>query len=381
MVSGRSALSLLVAVLDVVVVPYGRAVAAPPPLVVFHAPPRAPAEVSAARDAVARAAGETDTAFVDLSAPPTPAPAAARLVTRAIELYDGLRIDEAITALDAAFDEVRASGAAGLRPSELSDLFLYRGLAFQQKGDAGHAWDDLVRAVSVDPTRVLDPARFPPRVVQAVQRAASQVRGQAMGRLVVVTPAGCTLFVDDREIAAPPELPYGEHFLRVECPGERTAASVVVLARERQEVEAPRARTPSVDDEALVRLGRERGARTILIVGVVVSGAGPPTARLRLREVPSGTLVAEASVALPAGGNGAATARAAAERLIARAQGPTGGLPTSAPRPTSWYERPWVWGAVGVAITAAVLLPFALDRSSSPTTLTVHPVGTVWPRP
>src|SRR5262249_46175429 len=160
--------------------------------------------------------------------------------------------------------------------SELSDLFLYRGLAETQRGDSARAWDELVRAATVDPTRALDPARFPPRAMQAFARATAQVRGQPLGRLEVAAPAACAVAIDARPSLSVGELPYGEHFARVECPGERPVGATVVLAAARQELQLPRAPAAPPDDDALLRLGRERGAEDVLLVVVTASPAGPP---------------------------------------------------------------------------------------------------------
>src|SRR5215468_6989756 len=265
--------------------------AAPPPLVYFHAPPRPPAEAVAAREAVARVAADAGAAFLDGSPVAPPPPVAPAQLARAIELYDGLRLDEAAAVLDAALTEARASGGAGLRPSELSDLFLYRALVFTQRGDADRAWEEMVRGLVVDPTRVLDPARFPPRAVQAFQRAAAQVRALPVGRLAPDAAPACSVTIDGRDAAAP-ALPFGEHFVRVECPGELPSGAAVTLAEPRQEVALARVAAPAPPDEAIVRLAAGRGATSVLIVTVSASAAAAPTARLRLRAVPSGTSLA-----------------------------------------------------------------------------------------
>jgi hypothetical protein len=100
---------------------------------------------------------------------------------------------------------------------------------------------------------------------------------------------------------------------------------------------------------------------------------------LRLRAVPSGGVLAETAAALPVGGSGAAVTRAAAERLVVRAEGPTApALPPPAPRESRWYEKPWLWGVVGAGVTAAILIPIAASGHGSATTFTVRPVG-AWP--
>ena len=51
-------------------------------------------------------------------------------------------------------------------------------------------------------------------------------------------------------------------------------------------------------------------------------------------------------------------------RMIDDVVAPRLDLTAAPPRERRWFEQPWLWGAVGVAVTAAVLLPFALDGGS-----------------
>src|SRR5262249_31109724 len=160
-------------------------------------------------------------------------------------------------------------------------------------GDANRAWDELVRCLVVEPTRVLDPARFPPRAVQAFQRAAVQVRALPAGRLAPDAPPACTVGIDGRDAgAAAPALPLGEHLIGVEGPGGLPAGAVVALNEPRQEVALARVPAAAPSDDAVVRLAAERGAASVLIVTVSASAAAAPTARLRLRAVPAGTTLA-----------------------------------------------------------------------------------------
>src|SRR5262249_14268030 len=127
-------------------------------LVVVWAPN---ANVAPVEDA-ARKAGA---APIDRSPPPPAAPDAARFIRLGIEAYDALRLEDALAALDHARAAIDRSGAAGVTTAQLADLFLYRSLVRTQQGDAPGAWDELVIAATIDPARVLDPARFPPRVI------------------------------------------------------------------------------------------------------------------------------------------------------------------------------------------------------------------------
>ncbi|HKA91171.1 MAG TPA: hypothetical protein VKE22_26100 [Haliangiales bacterium] len=344
--------------------------AEPPPLIVFHSAADPPSEVTAARAAVASAARDAGAAFVDVTPAPAPPPAAATLLARAVESYDALRYNEALETLDGALAEAARSGAAGLSPAELSDLHLYRGLVVLQRGDANRAWDDLVRSALVDPARILDPLRFPPKATAAFQRAAREVRAQPRGTLVVATAPGCRAFVDAREVAGlPPELPLGVHYVRAACPGAEAGAAVL-LGGSRLEVPLAPAPPAPPSDESAAALARARGARTVLVVAVTRSGGAPPTVWLRLRDVASGRALADASVALDPGGSAAADARAATIRLVDRA---TGAVKLDlSPPPRPWYEKPWVWGVAAAAVTAAILLPFAIT-AGSPTGFRVAP--------
>lgn len=353
----------------------GIARAEPPPLIVFHAAWDPPSEVVAARAAVAAAARDAGAAFLDVTPAPPPPPAAATLLARAVESYDALRYDEALEKLDAALAEVGRSGAAGLGPAELSDLHLYRGLVVLQRGDTSRAWDDLVHSAMVDPARILDPLRFPPKALAAFQRAAREVKAQPRGTLAVASGPGCRAFVDAREVAdLPPELPFGMHYVRVQCPGA-AAGATVLLSQSHLEVPLAPAPPAAPSDESAVALAHARGARTVIVVAATRSSGAPPTVWLRLREVPSGRPLADASVALDPGGSAAADARAATVRLVDRA---TGAVKLDlSPPPRPWYEKPWVWGVAAAAVTAAILLPFAVSPGS-PSGFQVSPRVPPW---
>ena len=142
---------------------------------------------------VARRAGAV---VIDRSPAADPAPGTAALVKRAIAAYDALRYDDAWAALDEARALVDRTGAAGLAQTELADLFLYRGLIKVQQGELNTSWDELVASVTIDPVRVLDPARFPPRVASELARVHQALADRARAALVVDAPAGCTVQID-----------------------------------------------------------------------------------------------------------------------------------------------------------------------------------------
>ena len=83
----------------------------------------------------------------------------------------------------AASAAVERSGGGDLDSRQLSEIFFYRGLAkLEATSEAEEAWDDLVNAARLDPTRVLDPARFPPRAVSTFNRAVTEVTASSARR-------------------------------------------------------------------------------------------------------------------------------------------------------------------------------------------------------
>src|SRR5688500_10024013 len=131
-----------------------RAAAEPPPptpLVVFYAAPElGPARI-AVRGALGGAAQRRGTAMADLSPPDEPSASAALQLRRAIEAYQDFRYAEALASADSGLTEAAATGGLGLSSADLSDLLLYRALALGERGDATRAWDDFIRAATLDP--------------------------------------------------------------------------------------------------------------------------------------------------------------------------------------------------------------------------------------
>lgn len=353
----------------------------PPPLIVFHAPDGEPAEIAAVRDALVRLARAAGTAFLDLSPPPPAPPAAPAHLRRAIEAYDALRYDEALAALEQGVAEAAATGAAGLEPAELSDLLLYRALVHTQRSDGTRAWEDFVRAATVDPTRRLDPYRFPPRTVEAFQRAVDQVRAARRGTLTVEAPAGCTVAVDGRDVtAAPPKLPHGEHYVRVECPGAPAWGARVVLAEDAQRLAAAPAAPAAPTTAEIAQLARTRGSAAVVWAEVTASPGAPPTVWLRLVDAATGAVKQQSVVALATGGAATPDAEAAAKRLVETEMGvlrepePRVIVRQLPPEPVPWYKRPWFWGAVGVAAATVVLVPLLVE-DLPPDSLEIRPGG------
>jgi hypothetical protein len=347
----RAVIQAAVVALVVTSVPVGIADAAPAAdAILYWAPPDAPAVVRTRTRAAAEAKGA---AFVDRS-PPAPQPADPKRIVAAITAYDQLRFDEAVVLLDQAAADLDRTGAAGLDVARLAELFLYRGLARIQLGEPARAWDDLLIAARIDPSRVLDPARFPPRAIEQLERARAEVAASPRGVLRVTAPEGCVISIDGAISGdGRAELPHGAHWVDAACPEHQPWGRRVVLDRTAVEVQvAATPITPPGEDEALIQ-ARALGAATVVEV-TILAGA----ARIRHRSA-DGRELSRALVS--ADGDVIA---ATVERMLD-------------PPPVAgekWYRKRWVWAAGGALAAAAILVPVAL-RDTGPGDRVIRPTG------
>jgi hypothetical protein len=318
------------------------------PLFVFHGPAEPGVEESRARAALEGLAERLGTVLVDLSPSSEPPPRTTRHLARAIDAYLAFDYRGTLEHVAAGVTEVRRTGGHGLSSAEISDLFLYRGFALAELGDEAGAWEALVRAATLDPTRVLDPARFPPSAVSAFGRAKDAVVAGARAELVVSVDERCTVAVDGRQVRPrrPVELPAGEHLVRVECPGLAPYAELVTVAPPRTELvpEIPMPAPPTPARAA--ELAGARGVHRALLALVTAGDGAASTLTLVLVDAqgrPRGQVVSrldrDADVA------------ALAERLL----GPADAIvvdPGDA-RTAGAKRRPWVWAIAGAAAAAA----------------------------
>lgn len=325
--------------------------AEPAPLLLFYSS----AKADDARAAVEGVARRNGTAFLDLSPVDPPPPKAGQYLSRAIDAYHDLKYDTALSQIDAALAEVGTTGAAGLTTSELSDLFVYRAMVVTEQGDSTRAWDDLVRAAALDPTRKLDPVRFPPRSAEAFQRAVDAVSAGERARLSVEAPDGCKVTLDGRDIAPPEaQVAMGEHYVRVICEGLLPYGARVVVSEKTQVVKPKLAAPKPVDLADVAKLVARRGGTAFILVVVDRSPGAAATMSLRLYDV--ATVTEKGAVIVGLDGN----LSAAVQKLIDQVVRPTV-IIREVPQKIPWYRKAWVWGVAGAAVTGAILLPFLLD--------------------
>jgi hypothetical protein len=308
-------------------------------------------------DEVARRAGA---AVIDRSPTASSVPATASILKRAIEAYDALRYEDAWATLDEARALADRTGGAGLSRSQLADLFLYRGLVKIQQGEVNAYWDELVASVAIDPVRVLDPARFPPRVATELTRVHDALVDRKRATLVVDAPPGCTAQIDGAAASAVGSAQplVGSHWVYVTCPDRMPWGTRVELTGDQLVVARNTALAPPTDDEMLIQ-ARTIGAKAFVVVEIR-SGVG--TARLVTAD---GRERDRRSVAIA--GDLAPLARAVSELLVPPAR-------------SRWYQSRWAWAAGAAAIVAAIAIPVTMTASQNtrPSAWTVKPVYT-WP--
>ena len=317
-------------------------------------------------DAIADTAARAGASYVDASPEAVPLPDPRSLIKRGIAAYGSLEFDAALTALDAAAAIVDQTGAALVDAATLGDLFLHRALTHTQRGEDSRAWDDFIVAASVDSTRVLDPAGFPPRAVERFDQARAQIAATPRGKVKLAGPAGCRVRIDGAVApGAEVELAFGRHWLDAACEGRAPVRHRLVVDRATLDAAIAGAELKPPADAALLIQARSAAARAIVAVTIVAR-----TAVVRRIGV-DGKEQDRASVAL----RGAPVADARSVSLaVGRLLAPT------APEQGPWYRSRWVWAAAGAAAASAILIPLAARGDGSAPSVTVRPSGVpeVW---
>jgi hypothetical protein len=319
---------------------------------VYWEPPGHPAPGERARPAFAGALRGVP--LVDATEQPAPPPSLAPQLDAAIADYAAFRFADTVTKLDALARQADAQGGGDLDARRLAEVYLYRALARLELGPAEAAWEDLVRAARLDPTRVIDPARFPPRVVAAYKRAVAEVAQLPRAELEVVAPPDANVRVDGRSAPGVSTVTVGQHLIAVEASGyERWVAVVAVSGAHERVQPSIRALAPPDGDRLLALT---HGARRIALGALVRAGQGW---QFVVREHADGKTVSDAA---PLGDAPAAPLIDSLVRRLVGAPAPQ----VTAPPPTPLYKKWWLWTAVGgVAAALAVIVPVSVVYGSS----------------
>jgi len=332
---------------------------------IYWQPPGEPPLGEAARAGFTAAVRPLGVRLLDASttAPPAP-PSLAPALDEAKADYARFQFAQATARLDELQRRADASGGGDLDARQLSEIFLYRGLSRLETASAEAAWDDLVRAARLDPARILDPARFPPRAVAAYKRAASEVAQLPRAELVVEAPPGAQLRVDGAPASSSTvAVTFGQHYVAVRADGFEPWAGVVPVAGARERFTPPLHAYQPPDGDRLLALAGTPPPRQLLVGALERGGAGW---RFVARDVtlPDGKTVSDA-VAL----GGETPARVAVEALVRRLVAPPAPAPVAAPAPSQapparrrWW--PWAVGGGGAAVVVAVAITLGVVLGS-----------------
>jgi hypothetical protein len=334
----------------------GHAAAAPAPagtVAIYWQPPGEPPPGDTVRTAFTGAVRPLTARLIDASQPVPGAISLAPELEAAKADYARFAFPDAITRLDALQRSADAHGGGDLDARQLSEIFLYRGLSRLETGAADAAWDDLVRAARLDLARIMDPASFPPRAVNAYKRAVAEAAQLPQVELEVKAPADAVVRVDGAPIAGVAGVMLGQHFIAVSAEGYEPWAGVVSVAGVHQRFVPPLRAYRSPDGDRLLALANDPTARRLLLGALERTATGW---RFVARDItlPDGKFTTE-TITL-----GEAPAAPAIEALVRRLspQGQVRGKSS----PTRW----WIWAAAGAVVATATITVIALSSSEQP---------------
>jgi hypothetical protein len=318
---------------------------------IYWQPPEVAAIGGAVRVAFSDTARSIGARFVDARAVEPAAPSLAPALEAAKAAYIVFAFRDALASLEALQRAADAAGGGDLDGRQLSEIFLYRGLAKLEAISADAAWDDLVNAARLEPTRALDPARFPPRAVATYKRAAAEAAALARTELILDVPADAVVRVDG--VRSPPTaaVTLGQHFVSVAADGYERWAAVVPVSGAPTRFKPPihLHRPPSVD-RLIALVGRPEPQR--LIVGALEKSSNGWSFTVRDITLSDGRTVSD-SVAL-----GDVPTRAAVAGLVHRVH-----PPADEPR-KRW--TPWIIGACAAVLVMTGIALAATTGNPSP---------------
>jgi hypothetical protein len=324
---------------------------------VYWQPPDAIALGGAVRAAFSDAAKSLGARVVD--ARPTEQPTATLVpaLEAAKAAYARFGFRDAVASFDALQRAADAAGGGDLDGRQLSEIFLYRGLAKLEALSADAAWDDLVNAARLEPTRALDPARFPPRAVAAYRRAAAEAALLPRAELILDVPADAVVRVDG--VRSPPAaaVTLGQHFVSVAAEGHERWAAVVPVSGAPTRFKPPlHLHRPPPVDKLIALVGRPEPQR--LLVGA-------------LEKVPNGWSFTARDIVLSDGRSvsdsitlGDVPTRAAVAGIVHRVR------PPPPERRRRWL--PWALAAGGAVLVAGAI---AIAASADPSPNVVGELG------
>ena len=306
--------------------------------------------------AVGRARG---VAVLDRSPAPPAQAETGDFLKRGIKAYDDGRLADAQRALDQARDLVEKTGAAGLTRAQLSDLYLYRGLVKAAQGDESAAWDELVEALVIYPSRTLDPAQYAPKVAALLGRVQEDVVKRQTSKLTVDAPPGCTALVDGEPVAGAVLRPTGPHYLAVTCPDyEPWSSRVDLTTLDSHPSVTPKPYEAPSETEVLVQ-ARSANAHAVIVVEVRGKLATIRLIGIDGRERDRRSATVERGDLAPVA--------AIVDTMLA---------PTIVHH-EAWYRSRWAWVTGAVIVTAAIVIPVtaAIAGDTGATRATVIPTG------
>jgi hypothetical protein len=317
---------------------------------VYWQPPEVGAIGGAARVAFADTAKSIGARLVDASPVEPGAPSLVPALEAAKGAYGVFAFRDALASLEVLQRTADAAGGGDLDGRQLSEIFLYRGLAKLEIISPDAAWDDLVNAARLEPTRVLDPARFPPRAVATYKRAAAEAAQLPRAELILDVPADAVIHVDGARSAPNTAVALGQHFVSVAADGyERWAAVVPVTGTPTRFKPPIHLHRPPPVDRMIALAGRPEPQR--LLVGTLERSASGWMFSVRDVTLSDGRSVSD-SVKL-----GDVPTRAAVSALVYRVH-----PPVAEPR-SRW--KPWVIGACA-AVLVSTAIALAASRDTPP---------------
>ncbi|MEO6954585.1 MAG: hypothetical protein ABI321_22495 [Polyangia bacterium] len=240
---------LRVALLCATTIALGSArVHATPPTAVFWAPEPAPSVTATARKLLAHALAARGIALDDSVVVGDHPPMLAEALAAAIEAYRTMQLEVAADALRKLAAEAARTGGGDLDRRGLGDLFLNLGLTEQELGHVDAAWDAFVASANLDPSRMLDPARVPPRAAAVYRRAVTEHAKSAPVAVSMKLPPGAALRIDGEALRLDGdsiELSVGTHYVQIESEGnEPWVRTITVVPPQMQLAPTPTPQMP-----------------------------------------------------------------------------------------------------------------------------------------